>query len=82
MTDKLVAGLVTAVVIAPICSLCILGPAVFASIFAGIVGWLGGLGPALTTGLVIVAGIIVYAKVRRRRAQFPQMTLKEKLSDE
>ena len=82
MGEKLVAGLVTAVVIAPICALCILGPAIFASIFAGVVGWLGGLGPAVTTGLVLVAGIAVYRSIRRRRAQRPQMTLRGKLNDE
>jgi membrane protein implicated in regulation of membrane protease activity len=74
MGDKLVAGIVTAVVIAPFCALCILGPAVFASIFAGIAGWFGGLGPVLTIGLVLVAGIIVYTKTRRRMARRTPLT--------
>jgi hypothetical protein len=82
MGDKLVAGFVAAFFVAPFCALCILGPAVFASIFAGIVGWLGGLGPVLMTGLVLVAGITVYTKVRRRRAQRFPMTLRGKLNDE
>lgn len=82
MSDKLVAGLVTAVAVAPICALCLVGPAIFASIFAGIAGWFGGLGPVLTTGLVLVAGIAVYAKARRRTAQRPTVTLREETGDE
>lgn len=69
MTDKIVAGLVAAVVVAPICALCVLGPALLASVFAGITGWLGGFGPVATAGLVLVAGIAVYGIVRRGRRQ-------------
>lgn len=83
MSDKILAGLVTAVAVAPICALCILGPAIFASIFAGVAGWFGGLGPALTTGLVLVAGIAVYRSVRRRNGrQRAPMPLTGKASDE
>lgn len=83
MSDKLIAGFVTAVVVAPICALCILGPAIFVSIFAGAAGWLGGLGPAVTTGLVVVAGIAVYRSVRRRKGRHRRpMTAGEEASDE
>lgn len=64
MSEKLLAGLVTAVVIAPICALCILGPAVLGSLLAGTLGWLGGLGPVRTTGLMLIAGVVVYGLVR------------------
>lgn len=74
MSDKFVAGIVTAAVIAPMCALCLVGPAVFASILAGIVGWFGGLGPVLTIGLVLVAGIVVYAKNHRRKARRTPLT--------
>lgn len=82
MSDKLVAGFVTAVFVAPFCALCILGPAIFASIFAGVAGWLGGLGPVVTTGLVLVAGIAVYRSIRRRNARRAPMTLREETGDE
>ena len=42
MDDKIVAGAVTAVVVAPICAFCILGPAVVGSLLGGISGWIGG----------------------------------------
>jgi hypothetical protein len=82
MGEKLVAGLVTAAVVAPICAVCVLGPAVLASIFAGITGWLGGFDPIVTTGLVLAAGIAVYGIVRRHRAQRSPMAPRGKVSDE
>jgi membrane protein implicated in regulation of membrane protease activity len=82
MGEKLVAGFVTAAVIAPLCAACILGPAVFVSIFAGIVGWFGGLDTVATTGLVLVTGIVAYGLIRRRRAQRSPMPLSGELSDE
>ena len=82
MSEKLVAGLVTAAVVAPLCAVCILGPAVLASIFAGITGWLGGFDPVVTTGLVLAAGIAVYGIVRRRRAQRLPMTSRGEVRDE
>jgi membrane protein implicated in regulation of membrane protease activity len=69
MDDKLLAGLGTAAAIAPLCALCILGPAAIAAMFTGAAGWLGGFDAALTAGLVMVAGIAVFAMVRRRNAQ-------------
>ena len=82
MKDKLVAGLVTVVAVAPICALCILGPAIFTSIFAGVAGWFGGIGPALTTGLALAAGIAVYRSVRRRKGRRAPMALREETGDE
>lgn len=69
MHDKIVAGAVTAVVVAPICAFCILGPAVVGSLLGGISGWIGGLSPVLTTGLAIATGILVLGIVRRRRTR-------------
>ncbi len=68
ISEKLIAGLVTAAVIAPVCAVCVLGPAVLASIFAGIAGWLGGFDMIVTAGLVLVLGITVYGFIRRRGA--------------
>lgn len=82
MNEKLAAWLVTAAVIAPACAACILGPAVIASIFAGVAGWLGGLGAIATAGLAIVMGIVVYGIIRRRRTQRSLMLLSGELGDE
>jgi hypothetical protein len=54
MDEKLVAGFVTAAVVAPVCALCILGPAALASIFAGVAAWLGGFDPLVAAGMVLV----------------------------
>ncbi len=69
MSDKPIAMLVTAVGIAPIYALCVLGPAVLGSLLAGTFAWLGGTGPVLTIGLMIVAGLLVYRTIRRRKGQ-------------
>jgi hypothetical protein len=66
MNDKLVAGLVTAVAIAPLCAVCILGPAFLGSLLAGSFGWLAGTSPETTLGLAIIGAILVYAYMRRR----------------
>lgn len=69
MGEKLVAGIVTAAVISPICAVCILGPAAIGSLFAGAFGWLGGFGPLGTIALMIAAGagVLVYRHILRRR---------------
>ena len=64
MSDKLVAGLVTAAVVGPLCSLCILGPTF---IFSWATGWLAGLGQVVAGGLAIMAAILVYGLNKRRR---------------
>ena len=69
MHDKIVAGAVTTVVVAPICAFCILGPAFVGSLLGGISGWIGGLSPVLITGLAIATGILVLEIVRRRRTR-------------
>ena len=82
MSEKLVAGLVTAAVVAPLCAVCILGPALLASMFAGGLGWLGGFDPVVTVGLVLAAGIAVYGIARRRRARRSPMVPRGEVSDE
>ncbi len=69
MSEKLVAGIVTAVAITPICAVCILGPAAIGSLFAGAFGWVGGFGPLATLALMIAAGALVYRHFLRRRAR-------------
>ena len=69
MSDKPIAMLVTAAAIAPICALCVLGPAVLGSLLAAAFAWLGDAGPVLTIGLMIVAGLLVHRTIRRRKGQ-------------
>ncbi len=69
MSDKPIAMFVTAVGIAPICALCILGPVVLGSLLAGAFAWLGDAGPVLTMGLMIVAGLLVHRTIRRRKGR-------------
>ena len=64
MSDKLVAGLVTAAVVGPICSLCILGPMF---IFSWATGWFAGLSPVVAGGLAIMAAIGAYGFAKRRK---------------
>ena len=64
MSDKPVAMLVTAAIVAPICALCVLGPAF---LFSWVAGLFGGLGPVTATGLAIVAAILVYGLAKRRK---------------
>lgn len=82
MGEKLTAWFVTAALIAPVCAVCVLGPAVIASMFAGVVGWFGGLGAIGTAGLVLVAGGAVFALFRRRKARRPPTILNRELTDE
>jgi O-antigen ligase len=67
--NKLVAGLVTIVVVLPICAVCVLGPAAIGAMLIGVVAWLGGAGGVLSIGLTIVAGLLIYRTMRRSRAR-------------
>lgn len=66
MSDKRLAGVITAAAIVPLCTLCILGPALIASFFTGITAWFGGLDLLVTTALAVVAGVVVYGFIRKR----------------
>lgn len=66
MNDKLVAGIVTAGAITPLCAVCVLGPAAIGSLVAGAFGWLGEVGPLLTVALMAAAGFLVHRTLRRR----------------
>lgn len=67
MSEKPIAGLAAAIVIAPLCAVCVLGPAVIASIFTGVAAWLGGFGAIVTASMVLIAGTAVYGFVRKRK---------------
>ena len=65
MSDKPVAGIVTAAVAVPVVALCCLGPAVLGSIAGGVLGWFGGLGPVAAIALVFGAALALYGVARR-----------------
>ena len=67
MNDKLLAGIVTGVVVAPLCSVCILGPAFVGVLIGGALGWIADLRPVVTIGLAIVGTILVYSFLNRHR---------------
>ena len=69
MSERLLAGLVTAVAVAPNCALCILGPAFFGSILAGALGWFGWLDPVLATGVMIIGALVVFGLARKWNAR-------------
>ncbi len=69
MSDKPIAGLVIAAVVAPLCVLCVLGPVILASGVAGAWGWLSGLGPAVILVFVVLFAALAYGLLRRRKAR-------------
>ena len=74
MGAKFGAGIVIAAVIAPICAVCILGPAAIGFLFGGAFGWLGDFGPLGTVALMIAAGagvLVTRHLIRRRRQAQP-----------
>ena len=73
MVAKFGAGIATAAAIAPICAVCILGPAAVGSLFAGAFGWLGDFGPLGTVAMMIAAGagVLVTRHFSRRRMRAP-----------
>ncbi len=67
MSDKPVAALVTGIAVAPICAVCILGPAVVGSALASIFGWFAGpkvIGLAI---VVMAVGVCLYVLVKRKQ---------------
>ena len=74
MSDKPTGALI-AVIAAPLMVVCCLsllfGPAAIAWVIAWASGWTVGLGAVASTGLAVVAAILVYRFARRRRAKPP-----------
>ena len=69
MSDKPIAVLVTTAIAAPLMVVCCLfGPAAIAWLVVGASGWVAGIGATASTGLAIIAALLVYGFTRRRRA--------------
>jgi len=69
MSDKPIAGLVIAAVMAPLALFCCLGPVVLGSVLGGIISWLGGLNLAAGAGAALAAGLLAYGFLRWRKAR-------------
>jgi hypothetical protein len=67
MSEKPVATLVAALAIAPICAVCILGPAFVGSAFASIFGWSAGPGVIGLAVIVMALGAGLYLLVKRKQ---------------
>jgi hypothetical protein len=65
MSDKPMAAVITALVVAPLCAACILGPVVLGSMIAGFWGWLSGSGVLVGASVAILAAVLAYALKRR-----------------
>ncbi|MBL4613966.1 MAG: hypothetical protein JKY27_03710 [Magnetovibrio sp.] len=66
MNEKFTAHLVTFAIVGPICALCILGPVLFAALFAGAGAWLSGVNPVIATAIAIISAILIFAYIRRK----------------
>ena len=68
MSDKPLAGLVTAIAIAPLCLVCVLGPTALAAAGGWLLAWLGGFGMPLIAAALAVADWLGWRALRRRSA--------------
>ncbi len=69
MNDKALAGILGFILVAPICVMCVLGPAVLGSALAWASAWFGGMSAVSSMGLAILAGLIVFGFLQRKRAK-------------
>src|SRR3546814_11047643 len=68
MSDKPLAGLVAAIAVAPLCLVCVLGPAAFVAAGGWFLGWLGGFGMPLIAAVLAAGGWLVWRILPRRTA--------------
>lgn len=66
MSDKLVAGAVTALAIAPVCAICVFGVAGVTSFAVWLASFVGGVDGTVAAAMAIVAGIVAFAWLRKR----------------
>ena len=69
MSDKPLAGVMTAIIITPILAVCCLGPVIFASALGSVFAWFAGFNAFAVAGLALIAGGVGVAFVKRRRAR-------------
>jgi hypothetical protein len=69
MSDKPIAALVIAAVMAPLALFCCLGPVVLGSVLGGIMSWLDGLNLVAGAGAALAAGLLAYGFLRWRKVR-------------
>ncbi len=69
MSEKPVAIMVALLAVAPICALCILGPAIIGVFFAGALGWVTDMSTGSIVILAIVAVVVVIGLMKLRVRQ-------------
>jgi hypothetical protein len=69
MSERPAAGLAAAALVVPVVLLCCLGPAAIASLVAGFIAWLGGLGSLAVAGVTVTVGLLAYGLLRGRTAR-------------
>ena len=74
MSERPAVGVITAALIAPLVLVCCLGPAAVASLLAGFVAWLSGLGVAAVAGATVVGGALAEGLLRRRTVRLRRGT--------
>lgn len=68
MSDKPIAGLLAAIAVAPLCLVCVLGPAAFVAAGGWFLAWLGGFGMPLIASVVAIGGWLAWHALRQRTA--------------
>ncbi len=70
MSDKPPGALIATAIAAPVMvACCLFGPAVVAWAVVSVSGWIAGVGAVTSTGLAIIAAILVFGWTRRGRAK-------------
>jgi len=80
MSDKPLAGLVAAIAVAPLCVLCVLGPAAIVAAGGWFLAWLGGFGMPLIAAVLAAGGWLAWRILQRRSAtcEAPKRVLAER----
>ena len=66
MSDKPMAGLLTAIAVAPLCLVCALGPAAFAAFAGSFLAWIGGFGIPLIASILAIGSWLAWRTLQRR----------------
>lgn len=65
MSDKPLAGLMAALAVAPLCLVCVLGPAALVAAGGWFLAWLGGFGVPLIASVLAVGGWLAWRALQR-----------------
>jgi len=66
MSEQPTAGLLTAIAVAPLCLVCVLGPAAFTAAVGSFLPWLSGFGLPLIAVVLAIGSWLVWQAFRRR----------------